>query len=239
LLAFGGAGPLHAARIAENLGMAGVIIPLFPGVYSAMGLLISDVKHDYVRSKMSPLVDTKLDDIVEIFDELEGLAREDLGEEDFPDKRIAIERAIDMRYAGQGYEITIPCPASLNADSIQILRSEFDEQHEKMFGHTAPDEAVEIISYRLRGIGRVPPVKLREFAAQGISLEQALRETRAARFDGKTLDCPVYQREQIDVGVELSGPAIVDQLDCTTVIPPGHRARVDKFKNLILAKEQV
>ena len=239
LLAFGGAGPLHAARIAENLGMAGVVIPLFPGVYSAMGLLISDVKHDYVRSKMSPLVDTKLDDIVEIFDELERLAREDLGEEEFPDKRIAIERAIDMRYAGQGYEITIPCPASLNADSIQILRSEFDEQHEKMFGHTAPDEAVEIISYRLRGIGRVPPVKLREFAAQGISLEKALRETRAARFDGKTLDCPVYQREQIDVGVEVSGPAIVDQLDCTTLIPPGHRARVDKFKNLILAKEQV
>ncbi len=239
LLAFGGAGPLHAARIAENLGMAGVIIPLFPGVYSAMGLLISDVKHDYVRSKMSPLVDTKLDDIVEIFDQLERLAREDLGEEEFSDKRIAIERAIDMRYAGQGYEITIPCPASLNADSIQILRSEFDEQHEKMFGHTAPDEAVEIISYRLRGIGRVPPVKLREFAAQGISLAKALRETRAARFDGKTSDCPVYQREKIDVGVELSGPAIVDQLDCTTVIPPGHRARVDKFKNLILAKEQV
>ena len=239
LLAFGGAGPLHAARIAENLGMAGVVIPLFPGVYSAMGLLISDVKHDYVRSKMSPLVDTKLDGVTEIFDELEGLARKDLGEEEFSEERIAIERAIDMRYAGQGYELTIPCPASLNSDSMQALRAEFDKQHEKMFGHTAPNEAVEIISYRLRGIGRVPPVKLREFAAQRISLEKALRETRAARFEGKTLDCPVYQREQIDVGVEVSGPAIVDQLDCTTVIPPGHRARVDKFKNLILAKEQV
>jgi len=203
-----------------------------------MGLLISDVKHDYVRSKMSPLAKTKLDGVIEIFNELEGQARKDLGEEDFPEERIAIERAIDMRYAGQGYELTIPCPASLNADSMQILRAEFDKQHEKMFGHTAPDEAVEIISYRLRGIGKVPPVKLREFAPQGISLEKALRETRATRFDGKNLDCPVYQREHIDVGVSVSGPAIIDQLDCTTVIPPGHRARVDKFKNLIFTKDQ-
>jgi len=238
LLAFGGAGPLHAARIAENLGMAGVVVPLFPGVYSAMGLLISDVKHDYVRSKMSPLAKAKLDDVIEIFNELEEQARNDLGEEEFSKERIAIERAIDMRYAGQGYELTIACPATLNADSIQILRAEFDKQHEKMFGHTAPDEAVEIISYRLRGIGKVPPVSLREYAPEGISLEKALRETRTARFDGDSLDCPVYQREKIDVGVSVSGPAIIDQLDCTSVIPPGHRARVDKFKNLLLTRDQ-
>jgi N-methylhydantoinase A len=118
------------------------------------------------------------------------------------------------------------------------LRAEFDKQHEKMFGHTAPDEAVEIISYRLRGIGKVPPVSLREYAPEGISFEKALRETRTARFDGKSLDCPVYQREKIDVGISVSGPAIIDQLDCTSVIPPGHRARVDKFKNLILTREQ-
>jgi N-methylhydantoinase A len=238
LLAFGGAGPLHAARIAENLGMAGVVIPLFPGVYSAMGLLISDVKHDYVRSKMSLLADTKLHAIVEIFKELEKQAHEDLGKEEFPNARIAIERAIDMRYAGQGYELTIPCPAALNANLMQILRAEFDQQHETMFGHTAPNEAVEIISYRLRGIGKVPPVKLREFLPQGVSLKKALRENRVARFYGKTLDCPIYQREHIDIGVLVSGPAIVDQLDCTTVIPPGHKALVDKFKNLILTKDQ-
>jgi N-methylhydantoinase A len=238
LLAFGGAGPLHAARIADNLGMAGVIIPLFPGVYSAMGLLISDVKHDYVRSKMSPLSTTPVSGIADIFDELEAHARKELGEEEFPEERIAIERAIDMRYAGQGYEITIPCAMPLNADSLQVLRAEFDELHQKMFGHTAPDEPVEIVSYRLRGIGKVPAVKLRTFAVKGHSLEKALREHRPIRFEGETLDCPVYQREFIDVGAEVSGPAIIDQLDCTTLIPPGHYARVDKFKNLILTKER-
>jgi N-methylhydantoinase A len=218
--------------------MAGVIIPLFPGVYSAMGLLISDVKHDYVRSKMSPLSTTPVSGIADIFDELEAYARKELGEEEFPEERIAIERAIDMRYAGQGYEITIPCAMPLNADSLQVLRAEFDELHQKMFGHTAPDEPVEIVSYRLRGIGKVPAVKLRTFAVKGHSLEKALREHRPICFEGETLDCPVYQREFIDVGAEVSGPAIIDQLDCTTLIPPGHYARVDKFKNLILTKER-
>jgi len=105
-----------------------------------------------------------------------------------------------------------------------------------MFGHTAPNEPVEIVSYRLRGIGKVPAVRLPTFQAGGNSLESALREKRPMRFDGETLDCPVYQRERIDVGVEVFGPAIIDQLDCTTVIPPGHCARVDHFKNLILTK---
>jgi N-methylhydantoinase A len=239
LLAFGGAGPLHAARIAENLGMAGVIIPLFPGVYSAMGLLISDVKHDYVRSKISPLSSTDISTITEIFSELEAQARAELGAEDFSEDRMEIERAIDMRYAGQGYEITIPCAAPLDSDSLQVLRTAFDEVHEKMFGHTAPNEPVEIVSYRLRGIGKVPAVRLPTFQPGGNSLESALREKRSMRFEGKTLECPVYQRERIDIGLEVLGPAIIDQLDCTTVIPPGHCARVDAFKNLIITKGEM
>lgn len=237
LLAFGGAGPLHAARMAENLGMAGVVIPLYPGVYSAMGLLISDVKHDYVRSKMSPLSEAKLEDIARVFEELEAQARDDLRAEEFRDERILIERAIDMRYAGQGYEISVPCAYPLNAESLGILRKDFDEVHRQTYGHTAPEEAVEIVSYRLRGIGKVPSVKLREFEAENLPLEKALREKRAIRFDGKTIETPVYQREGLDVGIAIAGPAIIDQLDCTTVIPPGHVARVDTFKNLIVNRE--
>jgi N-methylhydantoinase A len=237
LLAFGGAGPLHAVRIAENLGMAGVVVPLYPGVYSAMGLLISDVKHDYVRSKMSPLAETHDTDILQIFDELEEQALADLHAEEFSDDRIAIERALDMRYAGQGYEITVPCAYPLGAEGMRRLRTLFDEQHKQMFGHTAPHEPVEIVSYRLRGIGRVPPVTLREFTKTGAALNDALRETRPARFDGKTLDCPVYQREKLDVGMVFSGPAIIDQLDCTTVVPPGHKVSIDKFRNLLIVRE--
>ena len=103
-----------------------------------------------------------------------------------------------------------------------------------MFGHTAPDEPVEIVSYRLRGVGRVPPVKLPKYSRQDLSLKDALRETRQARFDGVTLACPVYQRDRLDVGIVFDGPAIVDQLDATTVIPPGRTARVDEFKNILV-----
>jgi N-methylhydantoinase A len=238
LLAFGGAGPLHAARMAENLGMAGVVVPLFPGVYSALGLLISDVKHDYVRSKMSPLAETPDVEIQRIFEELERQAFDDLHAEDFPDDRITIERALDMRYAGQGYEITVPCAYPLGAEGMRALRQRFDALHGEMFGHTAPHEPVEIVSWRLRGVGRVPPVTLSAYEPQGLSLAAARRETRPARFDGKTLDCPVYQREGLDVGVEFNGPAIIDQLDCTTVVPPGHVVRVDRFRNLLIAPEK-
>ncbi|HXJ01141.1 MAG TPA: hydantoinase/oxoprolinase family protein, partial [Micropepsaceae bacterium] len=234
LLAFGGAGPLHAAQIASELGMAGVVVPLYPGVYSAMGLLMSDVKHDYIRSRIAGLGGLTPDEIGAVFTEMESHAQRDLRDEGFSASSILIERSADLRYAGQGYEITIPLDYPLVSDSMARLRARFDETHKQMFGHTAPEEPVEIVSYRLRGVGRVPPVELPSHRAEGRALKDALRETRKARFNGVTLDCPVYQRERLDVGVRFSGPAIVDQLDATMVIPPGLPARVDAFKNILI-----
>jgi N-methylhydantoinase A len=235
LLAFGGAGPLHACAIAAELGMAGVVVPLYPGVYSAMGLLMSDVSHDYVRSKLSGLHAMDGEGIIGEFSRLEMHAFKNLRDEGFAEAEIAMERALDMRYAGQGYEITIALNDSLTGDFRSALRARFDETHKRMFGHTAPEEPVEIVSYRLRAIGKVPPVTLPRTKGDGRLLSDALRETRKARFNGVTLDCPVYQRERLDVGLRFSGPAIVDQLDATTVIPPGAAARVDEYKNILIA----
>src|SRR6185503_9519954 len=115
---------------------------------------------------------------------------------------IRIERALDMRYAGQGYEIAVSCPAhSLQEADLQQLRATFDEVHRGMFGHMAPEEPVEIVSYRVRGIGLVPPVEMPRFERAGTRLEHALRETRKVRFDGMTVACPIYQREKLDVGL--------------------------------------
>jgi N-methylhydantoinase A len=230
LLAVGGAGPLHAANMAEELGMAGVVVPLYPGVYSAMGLLIADVTHDYIRSKPAPLAQVRPEEIETVFAELDHQARKDLAGEDFAAKDIAIERSLDLRYAGQGYEISVPFAGA----DLAALRARFDALHKEMFGHTAPGEPVEIVSYRVRGIGRVPPVRIRTFSPAGMKLGEAIRETRQARFNGMMRDTPVYQRERLDVGVTFDGPAIVDQLDCTTVIPPGHRVRVDEYRNLLI-----
>ena len=140
-----------------------------------------------------------------------------------------------MRYAGQGYEITMPCGEEpLREGGLAALRRQFDAQHKAMFGHSAPEEPVEIVSYRVRGLGLVPPVAMPKFAPTGATLKDALRETRRVRMDGKDIDCPVYQRERLDVGLTLTGPAILDQFDCTTVIYTGQTARVDEYKNLIV-----
>ena len=233
LLAFGGAGPVHAGRMARDLGMAGMIVPLYPGVYSAIGLIMSDVKHDYIQSRMTPIDELSPDDVNAMFARLEAMAAEELHEDGFAAGSVAIQRALDMRYAGQGYEITMPCG---NADLV-VLRRAFDDQHKMMFGHNAPEEPVEIVSYRVRGVGKVPPVAMPRFKPTGATLKDALRETRHARFDGKAIECPVYQRDQLDVGLTVPGPAILDQFDCTTVICPDQIARVDEWKNLIVTEE--
>jgi N-methylhydantoinase A len=237
LLAFGGAGPLHAARMARDLGMAGVIVPLYPGVFSATGLLMSDVKHDYIRSRLTPIGELTPGEVNGVFAQLEAQARDDLSRDGFAESDIRIERALDMRYAGQGYEITLPCTAEQMA-SLAVLRKSFDAEHKSQFGHMAPDEPVEVVSYRVRGVGVVPPVAMPKFAPQGRTLADALRETRRVRFDGATVDCPVYQREKLDVGLTLRGPAILDQFDCTTVLCAGQVARVDEWKNLIVTGEK-
>jgi len=237
LLAFGGAGPLHAARMARDLGMAGVIVPLYPGVFSAIGLLMSDVKHDYIRSRMTPISALSSNDVEQVFTPLEVQARSDLRRDGFAESEIRVERALDLRYAGQGYEITMSCIADEIA-ALPILRKKFDTEHKNRFGHSAPEEPVEVVSYRVRGIGLVPPVSMPAFKPQGGTLADALRETRSVRFDGKTVACPVYQREKLDIGLSLRGPAILDQFDCTTVICAGQTARVDEWKNLIVTEEK-
>jgi N-methylhydantoinase A len=237
LLAFGGAGPVHACRIARDLGMAGVIVPLYPGVFSAIGLLMSDVKHDYIQSKLTPLSEVTPADVNAMFERLSTQAVEELHRDGFAADRIRVERALDLRYAGQGYELAVSCPAEpLPAAALQQLRVTFDQQHKAMFGHMAPEEPVEIVSYRVRGIGLVPPVALPRFKPTGTTLADALRETRRVRFDGTDVDCPIYQRERLDVDLTLAGPAVLDQFDCTTVICPGQIARVDEWKNLIVTQ---
>jgi N-methylhydantoinase A len=239
LLAFGGAGPVHACRIARDLGMAGVIVPLYPGVYSAIGLVMSDVKHDYIQSRMTPLAKLAAKDLSHMFDQLASQALQDLRADGFTADTICIQRSLDMRYAGQGYEITIPCePEMMTAEGLQALRKSFDEVHRGMFGHMAPEESVDIVSYRVRGVGMVPPVEMPRFERTGTLLKEALRETRKVRFDGKTIDCPIYQREKLDVALTFSGPAVLDQFDCTTVIYPSQAVRVDEWKNLIVTQER-
>lgn len=234
LLAFGGAGPIHGGRIVQDLGMAGMIVPRYPGVHSAMGLLMSNVKHDYVRSRISVLTALTDSSIREMFISLKSEALSDLESEGFTHDHIELHFALDLRYVGQGYEITLDYDPDAKSNILSELREQFDATHKVMFGHNAPNEQIEVVSYRMQGIGLVPTVSIPVKERSGLPLEAAQRESRKVCFDREMLDCPVYERERLDVGLMFTGPAIVEQLDCTTVIYPGQNVYVDEYENLII-----
>ena len=237
LVAFGGAGPLHAGQMARNLAMRGIIVPLYPGVNSAIGLLQADVRHDYAVSRLTLITAIGPEELAGRLKTLADRARAELRAEGFRERQIALEYAIDMRYSGQGYELTVPLASGrVTKNSLAGIRNTFDETHHTLFGHSGPEEPVEVVTYRVTGIGKLPEVKMPSFRRKGVSLKSAYRGKRRARFDGATGDAAVYQRERLDVGHEILGPAVVEQLDSTLVVHPGQVARVDRFKNILITE---
>jgi N-methylhydantoinase A len=241
LIAFGGGGPMHAGRMALDLGIPTLLIPLTPGVTSALGLLLADVKHDYVRSKLAPLKELNLDEINGLFSQLTEQAKKDLRGEGFSDGEIALQPFLDLRYAGQGYELTVPSPMPpLKPADVELIRRRFDAQHEQAHGHKAESEPVELVSLRLISTGIVPQAKLSPATATGRKVEAALTGERKIFF-GKEhglLDCRIYSRELLEPGHKIHGPAVIEQMDTTTVIHPEQEAIVDNYLNLIVKTKQ-
>jgi N-methylhydantoinase A len=243
LLPFGGAGAVHAAAVAEELGMRRILVPARPGAFSALGLLCTDVVHDYIRSGLRALADVEADHAEGIFRELEGKARDDLATEGMDVRAARFARELDLRYIGQGYELRTPLDGlfveRLTADTLTRAREKFDERHAQIHGHAAKERPVELVSYRLRVRVAVPKYQAREQAAPLAlrPLADAAKGTRAVHLDGKTsAQATVYERDRLDTGTTLTGPAIVEQFDATTFIPSGWTARVDGLRNMILEK---
>jgi N-methylhydantoinase A len=241
LVAFGGGGPMHAGRIALDLGIPSVLIPLTPGVHSALGLLMSDVKHDYVRSKLAGLDELDLNEVNRLFAQLIDRGKTDLRSEGFQKNEIKLEPFLDLRYAGQGYELTVSCPMPpLERPDLKLMRERFDAQHEQVSGHKAETEPVELVSLRLISYGLVPQAKLSPSKATGRNVSEAKTGERKVYF-GKQhgmLHCQIYRRELLEPGHRVSGPAIVEQLDTTTVIHPEQQAAVDNYGNIIIKETQ-
>ncbi|MDH3445765.1 MAG: hydantoinase/oxoprolinase family protein, partial [Deltaproteobacteria bacterium] len=240
LVAFGGGGPMHAGRMALDLGIPSVLVPLTPGVHSALGLLMSDVKHDYVRSKLAGLEELDLNEINHMFLQLVEQAKADLHGEGFKDDEIKIEPSLDLRYAGQGYELTVPCPMPpLIQHDLALMRGRFDTLHEQNSGHKAETEPVELVSLRLVSLGLVPQAKLSPGKITGGKVETARTAERKVFFGKEhgTLATAIYNRDLLEPGHELFGPAIVEQLDTTTVIHPEQKAAIDEFGNIIIKEK--
>jgi N-methylhydantoinase A len=241
LVAFGGGGPMHAGRMALDLGIPSVLVPLTPGVHSALGLLMSDVKHDYVRSKLAALKELDLNEINHMFLQLIDQAKIDLHGEGFDDDEIKIEPYLDLRYAGQGYELTVACPMPpLSKPDLTLMRGRFDILHEQNSGHKAETEPVELVSLRLVSLGLVPQAKLSPGKITGRKVEAARIGERKVFF-GKEhgiLVTAIFARNLLEPGHKIIGPAIVEQLDTTTVIQPEQQASVDEYGNIIIREKQ-
>ena len=234
LVAFGGAGPLHGVELGRALGCRAVLVPRYPGLLCALGLLATDLQYDYARTALQRGPDYDLAAIDAVWRELEQEADEELAREGIPAERRRFVRLADLRYAKQGFELTLEAPASaLDAAAAARLVEAFHTQHERLYTFAERETQVEIVTLRLRAIGLVDKIALPEIAAAAGSKPEAY-EQRAVRLDGASHHVPAYRRDALRAGHRVSGPAVVDQLDSTSLVFPGQTADVDRHGNLII-----
>ena len=233
LVAFGGAGPMHAIPVAEELGMERVLVPRHPGTFSALGLLVADVKHDDVRTRIAPLRDARfiVDDALR---EMEAAARARLADDGFGSDVVRIDRSLDLRYLGQAFELAVPLPEA--AEDLAAAARDFHERHLRAYGHADPEGVVELVNVRIAAHGLVEKPDLPAYRSETQNIDEAHTATRDVWFLGASRRCPVYERDRLPGSAIVSGPAIVEEFGATTVIFPGWRGRLDHLGNLHLVR---
>jgi N-methylhydantoinase A len=240
LVPFGGAGPVHAAAVARDLNIGRVLVPESPGAFSAFGLLCADVVHDYIRSDLQAMDGLDPDHVEESFAALEKRARSDLRDEGLGDEQALFLREMDLRYAGQGYELRIPLDGirtPVQRNGLETLVERFHERHQDVHGHAARGADVEAVSYRVRAVVAVPKLDIAERAsvAAGDSVPAGTRSISDGK--GNQVMAAIWRRADLPPDKPIQGPIIVEQLDSTTVVPPGWSIRCDAYGNLELTRD--
>jgi len=234
LFSFGGAGGMHAVEMAAHLGMPTVIVPRNAGVLSAFGLLVSDPVKDYARSLMRTDAQISLSQLEAGFRALEEKSRRDMAEDGFDPADVVLERSLDCRYLGQSYEIDVPYRKA-RTPGLAFLES-FHRRHKRLYSYRHDRRPVEIVNLRIKAVAVTPKIPLerkpplRSFDPKAIVKKQAIRTGRALR------EGAVYDRTRLGPGNAVSGPALIIDPESTTFLPPGFRARVDAYLNLIIRK---
>ena len=239
LVAFGGAGPVHANRIAAELQVRTMLVPTSPGIFSATGLLVTDLKHDYSVTLIQRAEELDSGAIEQAFARMLEMGRDALARESMPPEQMIFERAADMRYCGQSFELTVPLPDQpLLGDVLVEVLQAYHRQHEQAYGFAAPDEPVEFVNLRVTAIGVIVKPALRRLERSGRDTAEALTGRREVYFEetGGPTGCSIYDRYGLPAGVELPGPAIIEERDSTTVVHPGYTARVDDYGNLLVGR---
>ena len=238
LIAFGGAGPMHAHALASSLKMKGYILPASAGVASALGFLTAPVAFEFVRTFISKLGPQTLTQLDEIYEALEAEGRNTLLEAGVLESAITFNRQADLRHAGQGYDIpvSLPYPKLTKVDFDADIKTRFYEHYEAIYGHAHRHLGIEITNCRLTASGLKPDVSLKEISSGKSELKDALKGQRQAYFAeaGGFVETPRYDRSKFTAGLTFEGPAIVEETDSTAVIGPGTMVTVDSFVNLIV-----
>ena len=238
MVAFGGAGPLHAGRLCEEMNIGLLIVPPSPGTASALGLLVTDLKHDFSRTRIMEEGGEDLGEINRLFASMEAEGRAVLQREGLGDESITFVRQVEMRYAGQSHELAVDFPAGeATADTLAGLREHFHTEHDRSYGHGYPGEPTELVNFRLSALGNIRKPKLREVAGQSGPASGARKSTRQVYFDaaGGFVETPVYDRARLAAGHRFDGPAIVEEMDSTTLVLPNCTVEVDRFGNLLIS----
>jgi N-methylhydantoinase A len=238
LVAFGGAGPLHANAVAALMGSFPVIVPPSPGLLCALGDLVADYRSEFARTLIRLVSDATPEEILGVLDELEGRAREWMADEDIAPDRQGVAFAADMRYHGQGYEIPVPLdPEEVRAGNLEELGERFNALHDQLYGFRMPDTAAEIVNLRAVATGDLPKPELPESELEGDDASGAVVEQGEILFAGERRPTPIYDRSVLRPGNRFAGPAIVTEFDSTTVVLPGYVAEVDRYSNILITPE--
>ena len=232
LFPFGGAGPLHAADIADELGMRTVMIPPLPGNFSALGLLIADVRRDFVRTRVSATATTSLDEVHTAVQELLRQGAAELALAGFAPARQRFAASLDMRYAGQSFELSVP--VAIEVTSIASLESAFNAVYAARYG-AATSRAIEIVSYRLAAWGLAEKPRLPKIDAAGRSLEAAVRGRREV-LGGSERQVTIFERDRLPANQAINGPALLEEAGSTTRLPSGWSAQLDAIGCLVMRR---
>jgi N-methylhydantoinase A/oxoprolinase/acetone carboxylase beta subunit len=239
LVAFGGAGPLHAADLARSLDVPEVIVPVYPGITSAMGLLSSDLKYDLIQNEFMLDADADLDRLNRDFKRLDAEARTQLERDGVAEGGVQIVHAADCRYVGQGYELRVPMPLDeLTTDSIKRFWDEFNRLHKEEYGHAFPGNPIELVNIRVVASGHLPKMPEVPPPSAG-SLKTAQVGSADVYFAGnagalKAHKAQLYERAKLPIEARVAGPAVLLQVDSTTIVPPGASAEVLKTGDLLI-----
>ncbi len=235
LVAYGGAGGLHAGKLAEDLEIPKVIVPYSPGTFCAVGLVLSDIKCDCVHSRLLTKEQINTDILNEVYARLDKQGVDELEKQDVPVENRVLIRTCDMRYFGQAFEISVPLPSKvIESQDIEDMIDKFHSLHEQAYGHCMKEDPIEFVNYRVSAVGTFPKPDLIN-SAKEIKIKGEKKQIYGtAVFNGKEYKVPVINRDSLETGEKIIGPAIIAEMGATTVVYPNHTAEIDELKNIVM-----